>query len=243
MPARLVDRRMYRVGREVERDGDVVRGRAAAAGGKQRDDQHQAAHCGVHRSLSASMGLCDHVRALCAAFASRAQDVRIEDVEFDPGNVSGLDPELHFLEGSKEDVARYVLILDTINFGSGCFAALGTDTNALTERLTAFTRARGAPWSIEELRAIAPHDLAILGLDPAHELTQLYAEALNQLGGWLPHDLGGSAEALAESLAELPFFADAGFYKRAQIAANDLHLAGVVSYPDIGELTIFADNL
>jgi hypothetical protein len=197
----------------------------------------------VHRSLSAVPGLCDSVRAHCAAIAQSAVDVRIHDVEFDPGSVSGLDPELHFLEGPPDDVARYVLILDTINFGSGWFAALGTDTNALTERLTAYTRARGAPWSADELRAMTAHDLGMLGLDPAHELTQLYAEALNQLGAWLPHDLGDSAEALAESLAELPFFADHGFYKRAQIAANDLHLAGVVRYPDIGRLTIFADNL
>ena len=41
----------------------------------------------------------------------------------------------------------------------------------------------------------------------------------------------------------MPFFADHGFYKRAQIAANDLHLAGVVDFPDIDRLTIFADNL
>jgi Queuosine salvage protein len=187
--------------------------------------------------------LCDSVRAHCAAIAGSAQDVRIQDVDFDPGDVSGLDPELHFLEGPPEDVARYVLILDAINFGSGWFAALGTGTNVLTERLTAFTRARGAPWSAGELLAMTAHELAVFGLDPAHELTQLYAEALNQLGAWLPHELGDSAEALAESLAELPFFNDKGFYKRAQIAANDLHLAGVVTYPDIGRLTIFADNL
>ena len=41
----------------------------------------------------------------------------------------------------------------------------------------------------------------------------------------------------------MPFFADRGFYKRAQIAANDLHLAGVADFPDIDRLTIFADNL
>ncbi len=197
----------------------------------------------MHRSLSAVPGLCDSVRAHCAAIAANARDVAIHDVDFEPEDVSGLNPELHFLEGAPEDVARYVLILDAINFGSGWFAALGTDTNVLTERLTAFTRARGAPWNVAELRALRAADLAVLGLDPAHELTRLYAEALNQLGAWLPHELGGSAEALAESLAELPFFADAGFYKRAQIAANDLHLAGVVRYPDIGRLTIFADNL
>ena len=41
----------------------------------------------------------------------------------------------------------------------------------------------------------------------------------------------------------MPFFDDRGFYKRAQIAANDLHLAGVVDFADIDRLTIFADNL
>ena len=41
----------------------------------------------------------------------------------------------------------------------------------------------------------------------------------------------------------MPFFDDRGYYKRAQIAANDLHLAGVVDYPDVDRLTVFADNL
>ena len=188
-------------------------------------------------------GLCDRVRAHCAEIAAGARDVTIdESVVIPAGGVSGLDPELHYLEGEPDDVARYVLILDAINFGSGWFAALGTDTNALTERLTALTRARGAPWTPAELLAIRPRDLIALGLDPSHELTQLYAEALNQLGAWLPRALGDSAEAFAESLTEMPFFDDRGFYKRAQIAANDLVLAGVAEFADIDELTVFADN-
>ena len=48
---------------------------------------------------------------------------------------------------------------------------------------------------------------------------------------------------MAEALLAMPLFADPGFYKRAQITANDLVLAGVASYPDVDELTIFADNL
>jgi hypothetical protein len=203
-----------------------------------------------HRSLSAVPGLCESVRRHCAEVAASARDVTIdESVEISAGGVSGLDPGLHFLEGEPEDVARYVLILDAINFGSGWFAALGTDTNALTERLTAYTRARGAPWSAFELRALTPADVgAALAVDPAHELTRLYAEGLVQLGFWLGEGgvlarLGDSAEALAEDVATMPFLADRGFYKRAQIAANDLHLAGVVTYPDIDRLTVFADNL
>jgi hypothetical protein len=73
-------------------------------------------------------------------------------------------------------------------------------------------------------------------------LTDLYAQALQQLGG-LDLSIPDTADELARRLAGLPFFADTGFYKRAQITANDLQLAGVADFPDIDRLTIFADNL
>jgi hypothetical protein len=41
----------------------------------------------------------------------------------------------------------------------------------------------------------------------------------------------------------MSMFDDRGFYKRAQITANDLALASVASFEDLDELTIFADNL
>ena len=41
----------------------------------------------------------------------------------------------------------------------------------------------------------------------------------------------------------MPFFDDSGFWKRAQITANDFQLAGIVEFDDIDRLTIFADNL
>jgi putative queuosine salvage protein len=54
----------------------------------------------------------------------------------------------------------------------------------------------------------------------------------------------GSAERLAEMLARgMAMFDDRGFYKRAQIVANDLALAGVAELGDLDRLTIFADNL
>jgi hypothetical protein len=97
----------------------------------------------------------------------------------------------------------------------------------------------------------------VLGQERGHELMGLYAAALRQLGEWLGADAplarieaaargpGGSvsAETLAEALREMPFFDDAGFWKRAQITPNDLHLAGIVEFDDIDRLTIFADNL
>ena len=92
----------------------------------------------------------------------------------------------------------------------------------------------------------------MLDQDPAHELMALFAQALNDLGRFLDgrtaleaiEAAGGSAERLAATLAHsMPFFDDTGFYKRAQITANDLTLAGIAEFDDIDDLTIFADNL
>jgi hypothetical protein len=194
--------------------------------------------------------LTDRVRVHCADIAATARHVRIDpDARIAAGGISGLDETLHFLEGPPEAVARYVLILDTINFGSGWFGELELTTDGLTKRLTDHARAE-RPWTSGQLSALdAPAVGAVLGMPAEHQLTRLYAAALNHLGGFLGHRpmdkvLGDSAEDLAERLAGgMPFFDDVGFYKRAQIAANDLHLSGVVAYPDIDRLTIFADNL
>lgn len=210
-------------------------------------------------SDAARRGLCDEVRRHCAAVAASARWVRIDEAaQVDPGGVAGLDPELHLLEAPAEDVARYVLVLDAINFGSGWFSTLRlpageSGTTAITRRLTAHARRRGAPWTADELRAVNALEVAdVLGQDPRHELMRLYAEALNQLGTWLGDrtalevidDARGSAERLARALATgMPFFDDRGFYKRAQIAANDLALAGVAWFADVDRLTAFADNL
>jgi hypothetical protein len=197
--------------------------------------------------------LTDRVRAHCAAVAASARHVTIDPAaEVPAGGVSGLDDALHFLDGPPEAVARYVLILDAVNFGSGWFGELGTTTDALTERLTAQARAEG-PWTAAQLRALDARAVAdTLGLPEAHPLTAHYAEALTALGAFLGERtvLGDllpghpTAEAFAQHLADgMPYFADRGFYKRAQITANDLQLARVADFPDVDRLTVFADNL
>jgi len=194
--------------------------------------------------------LTDRVRRHCAELAAHARHVRIDpDAMVTAGGIVGLNETLHFLDGEPADVARYVLILDSINFGSGWFDELSTTTDALTQRLTAHARA-GGPFTARELRALDAAAVGeLLGLDPEHQLMRLYSAALNHLGLFLGDRpllpfLGDSAETLAERLAEgMPFFDDRGFYKRAQIAANDLHMAGVVEFADVDRLTIFADNL
>lgn len=194
------------------------------------------------------------VRRHCADLARAARWVRIDpEVSTAAGGVAGLDPQHHFLEGDAEEVARYVLVMNAVNFGSGWFPTLRHgSTVAMTERLTAHARAHGGPWSAAELRAMTAGAVAaVLGEDPTHPLMELYAEGLRQLGAFLGdrgaldvvEAAGGSAARLARALVEgMPYFADHGFYKRAQIAANDLVLAGVAEFGDVDDLTIFADN-
>jgi len=205
------------------------------------------------------VALLDAVRRDSAAIAASARWVRIEaDAPVAHGGLAGLDASVHFLDGEPEEVARYVLVLDTINFGSGWFASLHVPpgesaTTALTRRLTAHARERGGTWTAGELRRIGPAGVGdVLGQDAEHPLVALYADALNQLGGWLGDRdalqaiaaARGSAERLAAQLAAgMPFFDDVGFYKRAQITVNDLALAGVAAFADLDRLTAFADNL
>ena len=206
------------------------------------------------------MGLLEEVRRSCAEIAAGARHVRIELDRLgavEPGPPPALDPERHYLEGSPEDVAAYLLTLDSVNFGSGWFPTLRkrpgcsgyfTIAWALADQF----RANG-PWSPAELRALDAQATAlVLDQDPGHELMGLYARALNQLGEFLEgrgalaavDAAGASAERLAITLAHaMPFFDDAGFWKRAQITANDLALAGVAEFEDLDRLTIFADNL
>jgi Potential Queuosine, Q, salvage protein family len=206
------------------------------------------------------MGLCDEVRASCAAIAECARHVAIDldgVAAIEAGTEPELDSERHYLEGSAEEGAMFTLTLDAINFGSGWFSTLRkrpgcsgyyTVAWSLTDRF----RTEG-PWSAPELQALDADTVAdVLGQERGHELMGFYAEALRQLGGFLRGRTaleaigaaGGSAERLAEQLvAGMPLFEDVGFYKRAQIVSSDLTLAGVAEFADIDRLTIFADNL
>jgi hypothetical protein len=206
------------------------------------------------------VSLTDRVRAECRSIAERARFVRIDlDAlsSLEPGSPPALDPERHYLEGSAEDVADYMLVLDTINFGSGWFPTLRKRPGCsgyFTVAWALADRWRSAgPWAAAELRALKEDDLAaVLDQDPGHPLVRLYSEALRDLGRFLDArraldlvaDAEGSAERLASMLAAgMPFFDDRGFWKRAQITPNDLALAGVAEFSDLDRLTIFADNL
>lgn len=201
------------------------------------------------------MSLPEQVRRHCAEVVRTARSVRIDlDASTASEGIAGLNAEQHFLEGSPEQVARYVLVLDTINFGSGWFPTLRHgSTDAMTERLTAFVRERdGASWWGPELRAVGAAEVAaVLDEDAAHPLMALFAEGLTQLGAFVgARDAleviaaaNGSAARFVAQLADgMAFFDDVGFFKRAQITANDLVLGGVATFEDIDDLTVFADN-
>jgi Potential Queuosine, Q, salvage protein family len=206
------------------------------------------------------VSLTDEVRATCREIAAGARHVSI-DLErldrFDPGDPPALDAERHYLEGSPADVADFILVLDSINFGSGWFPTLRKRPGlsgyfTVASSLAEFWRASGG-WSPSELRALRVDDVAaVLGQRADHELMRLYTEALRDLGRFLGArrsldlvaEAGGSADRLASTLATgMPFFDDVGFWKRAQITPNDLALAGVAEFHDLDRLTIFADNL
>ncbi len=212
------------------------------------------------------MRLTDEVRATAAQIAATAQFVRIDDdalaaygdrLGTPPADPPGLDPDAHHLDDEPERVATFLLTLDSINFGSGWWPTIRKRPGmsgyfTMATALAEHARREGV-WTAADLRTMHADALAdVLGQRRDHELIALYAQALRALGDWLGTrrtldviaDAGDSAERFAEGLARgMAMYADRGFYKRAQIAASDLGLAGVATFTDLDRLTIFADNL
>jgi hypothetical protein len=210
------------------------------------------------------------LRAACAAVAERARHVRIEERAI-PAYAAALPADVpdyldvHPPRADREELATFWLTLDAINFGSGWFPTLRkrpgrsgyfTIAEAVRNRFD-----RHGPWRAYELESIGAADVAAaLGQDPRHELMELFAASLRDLGHHVGREHDGrfenladerSALALARRLGGWDSFADASrygasmipFLKRAQIAAADLARAGVAHFTDFDQLTMFADNL
>lgn len=223
------------------------------------------------------------IRAACAQVAKTATFVRLEQEALRPYaqslDVKALKAPVydttHHYTGEVEDVLAYTLILDAINFGSGYFPTLKKRAGmsgyfTVASSLKDYCNARGVPSARALTNLTSLEVAAIFGQDltqpgPA-ELMRLFTEALQQLGSFtlerfrgsyvaLVEAAGGSAERLAESLAQMPYFDDVSsyqgrrvpLYKRAQIVASDLALAfegqGWGAFDDLDDLTTFADNL
>ena len=218
----------------------------------------------------------DALRTACAEVASRARFVTIETVAIDgyarslPLSERTADraaeaPRVSAAE--RERQTAFWLTLDAVNFGSGWFPTLrkrdgrsGYHTIAagLSDRFE-----RAGPWNADELSVITVEEIArTVGQDPTHELMDLFARSLRDLGAHVATEhegrfaavadaAGVSATALAARLGTWACFADSSrydeltipFLKRAQITAADLDRAGVAHFADLDRLTMFADNL
>jgi hypothetical protein len=212
------------------------------------------------------VSLTGEIRAAAARVADRARHVRIVPEAIEP-YAAGLPaeaPPAPDLEGaSLEQRAAFSLTLNAINFGSGWFPTLRKAPGMSGFRtVEARLRAHG-PWTADELAVMTPETIArAVDQDPGHELMGHFATHLRELGRRVSGDHGGafldlarsgggSAVALAERLASWSTWRDVSpydggevpFFKRAQIAAADLALAGIAPADDLPELTLFADNL
>ena len=210
--------------------------------------------------------LTDRIRAAAARVAERARHVRIVEEEIEPyaATLPAQSPPAPDLEGATlEQRAAFSLTLNAINFGSGWFPTLRKAPGMSGFRtVEAGLRAHG-PWSAGALAAMTREEIAAaVGQDPGHELMGHFAVHLRELGDKVRDEHGGSflalarsgdgsAVRLAEQLASWPTWRDVSpydgdevpFFKRAQIAAADLALAGIAPAGDLDRLTIFADNL
>jgi hypothetical protein len=222
--------------------------------------------------------LTDQIRAACARVAARARYVSIEREAIaahaaglaDSAHSAGAPPAVpdaaaHLLEGTPEELSAFWLTLDAINFGSGWFPTLRkrrgrsgyhTVAGGVRDRF-----ATNGHWQAEELAAIGAAEVAqALGQDPGHELMELFARSLNDLGRRVARDhcgrfqavvddAGWSAVKLATRLAGWECFADVStydgfavpFYKRAQIAAADL--ADTAATPNSSNTSTHAGSL
>ncbi len=217
-----------------------------------------------------SVSLPDEVRAACAWVAERARSVRIEEKAIEEYAAGLPEPEAEAEPGpfaeDPETAAAFAICMNAINFGSGWWPTIrkrpglsgyGTMAAGVTDRFAA----RG-PWTTDELEAMDATMIAgVVGQDPAHPLMPQFAAALRDVGSHVradhddrflgPAEAADSIPSLAATLATWDCFADVSrydgreipFYKRAQLAAADLHRAGATHLPGLDRLTAFADNL
>jgi hypothetical protein len=200
------------------------------------------------------------LRAVCAEVAARARHVQINEEAIGPHAESLPEPppfDATALTTDREQQAAFWLTLNAINFGSGWFPTIRKRPGRSGYHTIAAGLQDHGPFTAAELRTITPAKIAdVLGQDPTHELMALFAGSLNDLGRHIEPTsflaiIPDSAVDLATTLSTWDCFKDTSTYdeleipflKRAQLAAADLHRAGVRDFADLSSLTMFADNL
>jgi Potential Queuosine, Q, salvage protein family len=198
----------------------------------------------------------------------RVDEAKIEEyaAELTRAIRAGPAEEQSSAEREPEAAAAFAICINAINFGSGWWPTIrkrpglsgyGTMEAGVTARFDS-----PGPWAAEELVAINAGEIAaVVGQDPGHPLMTQFAAALRDVGTHLAEEHDGrflgvvvgadSMPDLATVFAGWDAFADVSgydgrkvpFFKRAQLAAADLHRAGVADLPGVERLTAFADNL
>ncbi|HEU4462456.1 MAG TPA: queuosine salvage family protein [Solirubrobacterales bacterium] len=217
------------------------------------------------------VSLPDEVRAACGWVAARARFVQIEESRIhryaldlaNEGEVSVAKPTV---APEPEEAAAFAICMNAINFGSGWWPTIrkrpGHSGYATIAASVEDRFASAGPWRVEELLAMdAVAISAVAGQKAEHPLMEQFAAALRDVGTHLhtEHqgrylaviDVAESVPDLARRLAGWEAFADVSsyekrevpFFKRAQLAAADLHRAGLAALPGVERLTAFADNL
>ena len=195
------------------------------------------------------------VRSACRRVLEEALEVRLGPLEpaveaLRERPVPAWDARRHY-EG--ERIVEYILVLDTLNFsfwGSGrgywqLAEALGDafvagDPLWEPERLLALDEPRLSALigelPLPDRRVAALHELAELALREADgELSRLVPPSAPELAGFLSRNLESFQDVSVYGEMEVPFL------KRAQIAAADLWGAHAIDFPDVDQLTCFAD--
>src|SRR4051794_18336767 len=207
------------------------------------------------------MGLTHDIRAAAALVAGAARSVRIRGEAIEPyaRTLPADSPPAPDLEGADDETrAAFSLQLNAINFGSGWFRTLRKRPGMSGFRTVEAGLRTHGPWPAAALARIGRDEVAAaLGQDPGHVLMGHFERHLRELGARVRDEHAGAFLSLArvhpleEHLATWPSFADVSdydsarvpFFKRAQIAAADLALAGLVPDDGLDRLTLFADNL
>jgi len=175
------------------------------------------------------------------------------------------DDDHHFVSGNIEHDFGYVLLLDSVNFGSGYRDALQEEGSlakdesfyfAIAQRLK--NRFTEQPLTPQDVLSLSPPDVmhmfGLVAAPHSSELGLFYHQALQDMAKAVdrPHGcyeafvkaMDGKVGNCVSLLAQQPKFQDfslyknreIGLYKRAQITAADLHLSAAQS-----DVALFTD--
>ena len=216
------------------------------------------------------MSLPDEIRAACARVAGAARHVRIVDAAIPPYalRLPAESPPAPDLEpgASDEQRAAFGLQLNAVNFGSGWFPTLrkpdglsGFRTveaglkaaRAVDRRGAHARRRRRGRGHVRRPGSRARADGAVRARAATSSASTSWREhggsflALARCGdGSAVRARRAAGERCRRWLDVSPYDgARVPFFKRAQLAAADLHLQGIAPAADVAALTLFADNL